>query len=31
MVYIVVLLQKNGEIIHGYLATKPDSTSAQLK
>lgn len=31
MVYIVGLLQKNGEIIHGYIATKPGSSFAQLK
>ncbi len=31
MVYIVGLLQKNGEIIHGYLTTKPGGPLAQLK
>jgi hypothetical protein len=31
MIYIAVLLQRNGEIIHGYLATKLGGSTAQLK
>jgi hypothetical protein len=31
MVYTAMLLQQNGEIIHGYIATKPSGAFAQSK